>query len=274
MTVKIITDSTCYLDKDFIQSENVTVVPLHYVFDGQEYKEGYPGEFGEFYSKLESTKLFPTTSQPAAGDFQVAYLDAFNKFDEAIAIVLSSKISGTYTSALLANGMLEDKKVTIVDSFVAASALGFLVEDAVQLAKEGKNATEIAELLNEQKGKLDVYVTPETLDYLSRGGRMSSIQSSIGNLLSIKPIIRLTDGELKLVEKARGRNKAVARIIEMVEPHVKRISVCHILNLEEAESVANTLKEKYPKAKVTIDELGPVIGSHLGPKTLGLCLYY
>lgn len=274
MTVKIITDSTCYLDKDFIERENVTVVPLHYVFDGEEYKEGFPGEFGEFYNKLQSTKLFPTTSQPAAGDFQVAYLDGFKDHDEAIAIVLSSKISGTYTSAMLANGMLEDKKVTIVDSFVAASALGFLVEDAVQLAKEGKNAKDIAELLNEQKKKLDVYVTPETLDYLSRGGRMSSIQSSIGNLLSIKPIIRLVDGELKLVEKARGRNKAVSRIIELVEPNVKRISVCHILNLEEATTVANTLKERFPDAKVTIDELGPVIGSHLGPKTLGLCLYY
>lgn len=274
MTVKIITDSTCYLDKDFIKRENVTVVPLHYVFDGEEFKEGFPGEFGEFYNKLQSTKLFPTTSQPAAGDFHVAYLDGLKDHDEAIAIVLSSKISGTYTSAMLANGMLEDKKVTIVDSYVAASALGFLVEDAVKLAKEGKNAKEIAAFLNEQKKKLDVYVTPETLDYLSRGGRMSSIQSSIGNLLSIKPIIRLVDGELKLVEKARGRNKAVSRIIELVEPHVKRISVCHILNLEEAETVANTFREKFPNAKVTIDELGPVIGSHLGPKTLGLCLYY
>lgn len=274
MTVKIITDSTSYLEKEFIERENITIVPLHYIFDGQEYREGFPGEFSDFYRKLESTKLFPTTSQPSAGDFFDAYKDALRENDEAIAIVLSSKISGTYTSAVLANGMLEDKKVTIVDSYVAAAALGYLIEDAVEMSKKGMNSEEIAAELNERKKRLDILVTPDTLEYLSRGGRMSTIQSSIGNLLNIKPIIRLVDGELKLAEKARGRTKAISRLIEMVEPGVRKISVCHILNLQEADKMASTLKERFPQALVTIDELGPVIGSHLGPKTLALCLYY
>jgi DegV family protein with EDD domain len=274
MTVKIITDSTSYLEKDYIEKENITVVPLHYIFDEQEYREGFPGEFGEFYRKLENTKFFPTTSQPAAGDFFDAYNEAFKEHDEVIAIVLSSKISGTYASAVLADGMLEDKKVTIVDSHASAAALRYLVEDAVEMSKEGLNAAAIASELNERKKKLDILVTPETLEYLSRGGRMSSLQSSIGNLLNIKPIIRLVDGELKLAEKARGRNKALAKIIKMVKDDVKRISVCHIMNLEEAKVMAEDLKNQYPDAVVTIDELGPVIGSHLGPKTLALCLYY
>ena len=79
MTVKIITDSTSYLDKEYIEKENITVVPLHYIFDGQEYREGFPGEFSDFYRKLESTKLFPTTSQPSAGDFFDAYTNVLRK---------------------------------------------------------------------------------------------------------------------------------------------------------------------------------------------------
>ena len=273
MSVKIITDSTSYLDKEYAKKENITVVPLTYIFDGVDYHEGFKGEFDDFFHKLESTKLFPTTSQPAAGDFYEAYLEGLRDYDEIIAIVLSSKISGTFASAQMAKDMLEDKKVTIVDSLNAASTLKFLVEDAVAMSKEGKTAAEIADFLNEKKKHLDVLITTDTLEYLSRGGRLSSVQSSIGNLLNIKPIIRLIDGELKLIEKVRGKNKAIDRITELINPNVKRIAVCHILNIQEAETMKAKLEGKFPHARVTIEDLGPVVGSHLGPKTLGLCIY-
>lgn len=273
MTVKIITDSTSYLDKEYAKKENITVVPLNYIFDGIDYQEGFKGEFDEFFHKLESTKLFPTTSQPAAGDFYQAFVEGLKDHDEIIAIVLSSKISGTFTSAQMAKDMLEDKKVTIVDSLNAASTLKFLVEDAVAMAKEGKTGEEIAEVLNDKKKHLDVLITTDTLEYLSRGGRLSSVQSSIGNLLNIKPIIRLIDGELKLIEKVRGKNKAIGKIVDLVNPNATRIAVCHILNIEEAEKMKEKLQEKFPNTTVTIEDLGPVVGSHLGPKTLGLCIY-
>jgi len=273
MTVKIITDSTSYLDKEYATKENITVVPLNYIFDGVDYKEGFKGEFDDFFHLLETTKLFPTTSQPSAGDFYEAFVDGLREHDEIIAIVLSSKISGTFTSAQMAKDMLEDKKVTIVDTLNAASTEKFLVEDAVEMAKKGMNAEEIAKVLNEKKKKLDVLITPDTLEYLSRGGRLSSVQSRIGNLLNVKPIIRLIDGELKLIEKVRGNKKALDRIVELVSPNPERIAVCHILNYKEAEKMRDMLMKKYPNAKVTIDDLGPVVGSHMGPKTLGLCIY-
>ncbi|MDX9917482.1 MAG: DegV family protein [Gudongella sp.] len=274
MTVKVITDSTSYLDPEYIKKEDISVVPLNYIFGGVESKEGLKGSFEDFYRELESSTDFPTTSQPSAGDFLNAYNDALRDYDEAIVIVLSSKISGTYNSATTAGTMLEDKKVTIVDSTVAAAALKFLVEDAVEMSKQGMDAASIAKVLDEQKEKMEVLLTPESLEYLTRGGRMSTLKSSIGKLLNIKPIIRLIDGELKLEEKARGRKKAIARLIELVRPEVKRIGVCHILDLEEAQLVTKTLKEKFPKAVITFEDLGPVIGSHLGPKTIGLCIYY
>lgn len=271
--IKIVTDSTSYISKEFLKDNDLSVVPLNYVFDGEAFVEGFKGEFDEFFKKLESTKLFPTTSQPAAGDFFEVFKKALENHDEIIAIVLSSKLSGTYNSAVLAKNMLEDKKITIIDSETSASNLRYLVEDALKMASEGKSSKEIAEFINQKKTSMRVYLTTDTLEYLSRGGRLSTLQSTIGNLLNVKPIIELKDGELQLLEKVRGKNKAITGIIDKIPDNVQKISICHILNIEEARKLQDVLIQKFPKAIISIDELGPVVGSHLGPKTLGLCFY-
>lgn len=271
--IKIITDSTSYVSKDYVEKENLDVVPLSYVFDGSSYAEGFMGEFNEFFEKLGSTKLFPTTSQPSTGDFFNAFTKALQDNDEIIVIVLSSKISGTYNSAILAKNMLENKKITIIDSETSASNLRFLVEDAVEMAKAGKSSEEIVSFIERKKKTMHIFITTGTLEYLSRGGRLSSVQATLGNLLSIRPIIQMIDGELKLIEKVRGDNKALSTLIAKVPKTVQKIGICHILNMSEAKKVKEMLEEKFPKALITIDELGPVIGSHLGPKTLGLCFY-
>lgn len=271
--IKVVTDSTSYITKEFAIKENLEVVPLNYIFDGQTFKEGFKGEFDEFFEKLGSTKLFPSTSQPSAGDFYEAFVNGLKDHDEIIAIVLSSKVSGTYNSAVLAKSMLEDKKITIIDTETSASNLRFLVEDALNMVKEGKTTNEIVTFIEVKKKSMYVFLTTATLEYLSRGGRLSSVQSTIGNLLSIKPIIQLKNGELKLVEKVRGDNKALSTIIDNIPDHVQKIGLCHILNIEEAKKVKIMLENKFPDALITIDELGPVIGAHLGPKTLGFCFF-
>lgn len=272
--IKIITDSTAYITKEYAEKEKVNIVPLNYVFGEESGKEPYPGEFDEFYNKLENTKLFPSTSQPSAGEF----LDTFNKafeegYDEIIAILLSSKLSGTFNSAMLAKNMLEDKSITIIDSQMSAANLKFLVEDAVEMIKEGKSSEEIQSQIDSKKLGMHVYLTTETLEYLSRGGRLSAVQATVGNLLNIKPIIELKNGELKLLEKLRGKNKALSAIVDKVPDDVQKIGICHVLDKDDAEKLKNILKEKFPQAIITIDELGPVIGAHLGPKGIGICFY-
>ena len=272
--IKIVTDSTSYMDKEYALEEKVSVVPLNYVFGGESFVEGFKGEFDEFFKKMETTDLFPTTSQPAAGDFFQVYTKAFEEgYDEIIVIVLSSKLSGTYNSAILAKNMLEDKMISIIDSESAASNMRFLVEDAVNMAKEGKSGKEIVEFIEKKKKTMDILITPWTLEYLARGGRMSSLQSAIGNILNIKPIIKLIDGKLELLEKVRGRNNALTKVMSYIPDDVEKISICHILNLEEALKIKGSLEKKYPQAIITVDDLGPVIGSHLGPKTIGFCFY-
>ncbi|WP_312908639.1 DegV family protein [Tissierella praeacuta] len=272
--IKIITDSTAYITKEYAERENITIVPLNYVFGEETGKDPFPGEFDEFYNKLQNTKLFPSTSQPAVGEF----LDAFNKafsegYDEIIAILLSSKLSGTFNSAMLAKDMLEYKKITIIDSLTTVSNMKFLVEDAVEMAKEGKTSDDIEIYLNTKKTNINIYLTTDTLEYLRRGGRLSTVQATLGNLLNIKPIIELKDGELKLLEKLRGRNKVISAIIDRIPSNVNKIGICHVLNKEDAEKIKDLLKEKFPNAIIIIDELGPVIGSHLGPKGIGVCFY-
>lgn len=271
--IKIITDSTSYFTREYADEKDITVVPLKYIFGDESYVEGFKGEFDEFYNKLETSKLFPTTSQPSAGEFFNAYEEAFKNYDEIIVILLSSKISGTYSSAVTAKSMLEGKKISIIDSETSVSNLKTLVEDAYNMAQEGFSSEEIVEHIESKKKRMKVFLTTGTLEYLARGGRLSNVQSTLGNLLSIKPILELKNGEIGLIEKVRGSNKVLSNLLNRIPDDVKQINICQISNLELATSVYNTLKEKYPDAKIEIDDIGPVIGAHLGPKTLGILFY-
>lgn len=271
--IKIITDSTSYISKEYVVQEGISVVPLNYVFGGETFQEGFKGEFDEFFKNLASTDLFPTTSQPAAGDFYEIFKESLKYYDEIIVILLSSKLSGTYNSASLAKDMLGDERITIIDSETSASNLRYLVEDAVKMSKLGKTSREITDYLNNKKKNMNVYLTTGTLEYLRRGGRLSSLQSKLGNLLNIKPIIGLENGKLQLLDKLRGKNKAISKIISFIPEDVEKISICQILNLDEALKFKSILEEKFSKAIITIDDLGPVVGAHLGPKTIGICFY-
>lgn len=271
--IKIITDSTSYLSKEYAYEKDITVVPLNYIFDNVSYVEGFRGEFDDFFHKLETSKLFPTTSQPSAGEFYDAYVEALKHYDEIVVILLSSKISGTYSSAVTASKMLEGKKISIIDSQTAVSNLRNLVEDAYHMAQEGYSSEQIVTAIEEKKRNMKVYLTTGTLEYLRRGGRLSNVQSTLGNLLNIKPILELKDGKIDLLEKVRGTNKVVSNLLSKISDDVKEINICHISNKEAADSLYNTLRERYPNAKIGIDEIGPVIGAHLGPKTLGILFY-
>lgn len=271
--IKIITDSTGYLSKEYAEEKDITVVPLKYVFGEESYVEGFKGEFDDFFNKLERSKLFPTTSQPSAGEFYNAYVEAFENYDEIIVILLSSKISGTYSSAVTAGNMLEGKKISIIDSETTVSNLRILVEDAYNMAQEGYSLENIIEHIEEKKKTMKVFLTTGSLEYLARGGRLSNVQSTLGNLLNIKPILELKNGKIDLLEKIRGTNKVISNLLSKIPDDVKQISICHITNLKAADNLYEILSEKYPNAKIEIDEIGPVIGAHLGPMTLGILFY-
>lgn len=272
--IKIITDSTSYITREFANENNLAVVQLNYTFEEDTKLEGYPGEFNDFYERLSKSNSFPTTSQPAVGDFLLEYERALMDHDEILVITLSSKLSGTFNSALNARRMVDDERVTVIDSLQTAGNLKFLVEEAVHMANNEMNIIDIVKAIENKKKNMGIFLTINNLEYLRKGGRLSSIQSFIGSVLNIKPIIELKDGELNLVEKTRGKKKALNTLLNRVPSQVKKLSISHILNDEEALELKGLFEARYKNVSITIDEIGPIIGTHLGPGALGVCFDY
>lgn len=269
--VQIVTDSTAYFTKEYAEENDIKIVPLSVTFSGETKDEGFPGEFEDFYRKLQTSKDFPTTSQPPIEVFAKVYEEILTENKEIVTIVISEKLSGTYNSAMAAANMTAPDKISVIDSETTVSNLKMLVMIANDMAKQGKSREEIVETIEREKKKMNVVLAASTLEYLKRGGRLSATQATIGNLLNVKPIIGLKDGKLIAVAKVRGKNKAMEYLVDSVPENAVAITVLHILSHDDARQLYRKLQEKFPRIEIEIDEIGPVIGSHLGPGGVGVC---
>ena len=205
MSIRIIVDSTADLTPQV--RERVAVVPLTVHFGEEEFVDGLDITGLQFYEKLETSRNLPTTSQASPYAFSAAFGQAVADGDEVVAIVVSSRLSGTYQSALIA---AEDYpgKVHVVDSRNIALGLAVLTEYALRLVDEGRSAAEIAAVLERKREKVRLMAVVDTLEYLQRGGRLSKTAAVAGGLLSIKPVIGIVDGEIKVLAKGRGNKQA------------------------------------------------------------------
>ncbi|TDT63286.1 DegV family protein [Fonticella tunisiensis] len=269
--IKFVTDSTAYIEKEFADKNHIEIVPLKVDFLGKIESEGFPGEFEEFFERLKESKDFPKTSQPAIGEFVKVFQEAVEDGYEVIGIFLSSKLSGTYSTACIAAEMVDPDRISVIDSETSVSNLKLLVERGMELADEGKSRKEIVEILNLEKKNMGINLTVDTLDYLRKGGRLSGAKAFIGSMLNMKPIIALIDGKLESIGRVRGKAKAVETMISNIPENVKHICICHIFSIDEAEGIKNRLEERFKGVPISIDVIGPVIGAHLGPKALGIC---
>lgn len=269
--IQVVVDSTAYLTKEYINENNIEVAHLSVELDEEREKEGFPGSYSEFFTRFEKSENFPMTSQPPVGEFAECYERAFKRGDEIIVITFSSKLSGTYASAKLAADMFEGEKITVIDSKTAVGNYRALVYKAIELAKLNVDREKIVEEIKNIQENMSISLTVESLEYLKRGGRLSNMQAVIGTLLNIKPIIGLIDGKLIATDKVRGKKKALDLMFSKIPAHVKEISVEHVQYLEEAERIKSMLEEKFEHAEISVNEMGPVIGSHIGPKSIGIC---
>lgn len=205
MGIRIIVDSTADLTPQV--RARVAVVPLTVHFGEEEFVDGVDITGRKFYEMLETTKVLPTTSQATPYAFSAAFGQAVADGEEVIAIVVSSKLSGTYQSAVIA---AEDYpgQVHVVDSKNIAIGLAILTAYAIQLVDEGRSAAEIVALLKQQRERIRLMAVVDTLEYLQRGGRLSKTAAIAGGILSIKPLIGLVDGEIKVLAKGRGNKQA------------------------------------------------------------------
>lgn len=268
----IITDSTAYLDRDVVNEYDISVVPLNIHIKDKSYKEGIDISNQDYYKMLKSEPIFPTTSQPSSGDF----LSIFNKMqqgDEALVISLSSKLSGTMQSAQIASNITNRKvKIYVHDSKSAAAGMGFQVIKAAEMLQTGFDMPSIVSYLEDMRERTKIFFMVNNLEYLARGGRIGKAASVLGNILQLKPILWVEDGEIGLFDKVRSRQKALKAIITQVEKEKDNLEAVTVISID-ADKEAFLLQEdiqKFSPVPVGFSEAGPVIGTHVGPGGLGI----
>lgn len=268
--IKIITDSTSDIDLKYAQELNVEVVPLKVIIDGKEYKDRIDLQPEEFYDLLVNSQTLPSTSQPSPQDFVDLYETAKNNNDSVIVITLSSVISGTYQSANLAKDLVDYDDIYVIDSLGTTQMQRLLVLKAVALRNEGMSAQDLYTFLEAYKHRIRLFAFVDTLEYLYKGGRLSRTAATAGTLLKFKPIIGFDEGKLDVFAKARGTQKATAKIIDLIQQDGEMdlnepICIGYTGSSDGLDKFENTLRETLHFGETLHGIVGPVIGTHAGP---------
>ena len=273
MSVAVVTDSTSDLPHELAQQHGISIVPLNVHFGNDAYLDGVDIKSEEFYAKLQSEKIFPTTSAPSAGTFMKLYRELAKSHDSIVSLHLSSKVSATYAAARQAAEEVKSEGITVeaVDTLQASMALGLIAIGVAKTTADGASLSEAVATANSLSPRATFTGLVETLEYLQKGGRIGKAQALLGSLLRIKPILALVDGEAHGIERARTRSRGIARIKSLVAEAVPLEALCvlHTTDPELANEIAEDLSQYAPGGKALIARLGPVVGTYLGPGMLG-----
>ena len=278
----IMTDSCCDLTDQMARELELEVLPLTMHMDGQDYPNDLAGTAisnQEFYKRIRAGKL-ATTSAVNVGQFQDAMRRVLESGRDIVCVCFSSALSTTYQSAVIAAEDLRaefpEAEIHVVDSLSASLGQGLLLYLAVEQKRKGLTAAELAKWVEDNRLTVCHWFTVDDLNFLKRGGRVSATTALLGTMLSIKPIMHTSDeGKLVPVGKARGRKAAIAALLDKIEalgihPEKQTMFICHADCEEDAKAVAQTIQARFGTPTVHINYIGPVIGSHTGPNTMGI----
>jgi DegV family protein with EDD domain len=269
--VRIVTDSTADLTAEQQQAAGITVVPLNVHFGDQVFRDHVDLSTDEFFRRLKASPQLPRTSQPSVGAFEEAFRKLREGGDEIVSVHLSSKVSGTYNSALMAAQSVGEGKIDVVDSLSTSMALGFMALEGAKLARAGRDRQTVSECLRGLVPKARVICVVDTLTYLERGGRIGKARALLGSLLNVKPILQLKDGEVVPLGRARGRPQALNRLVELLERDgkVSQLAIMHGAARADAEQLRERVASTYPGVDIQLTEIGAVLGTHTGPGVIG-----
>lgn len=276
MTVRIVTDSACDLTDAEVDSLGVAVVPLTIRFGAEEYVDREQLSVGQFYEKLASSAVLPETAAPSPGAFATAFRRLRDEgADEIVCINLSSQLSATMQSAQNgATAVAAEVPVQVVDSCSITAGLGNLVMLAAQAARDGATAADVVALVEDLKSRQHVYGTLDTLENLKKGGRIGGAQALLGSMLAIKPLLDLSSGAVVEAGKTRTRKKAFAWLQQVVLDHApfEHLSVMHGF-APDVDDFLELLAPHVDLATVRVSPIGAVIGTHGGPRVVGVAFH-
>jgi DegV family protein with EDD domain len=271
MNIKIVTDSTSDISQELAQSLGITVVPIYIRFGDKVYRDGVDLTNEEFYRMLENTKVHPATSQPTPEDFMKVFGENCDKHDGIISIHISSKLSGTYNSALLASSkMTGDCPVKVVDSKFNSGGLALVVMEAARMAKSGFGMNEITEKIKETIENVKMLGMFDTVKYLSMSGRVKKLLLSAASILNIRLLLTFHNGEIAPASMARTFDKGMEKIIEFVKKNsgIEELLIVHSMVPEKANQLKEQISGFVDKSKIMIMHLGAGLGVHGGPGVL------
>jgi DegV family protein with EDD domain len=271
MAVKIVTDSSADLPDQLVEELGIAVVPLYVRFGEEVYRDRVNITEEQFYQRLENDPVHPTTVQPGPQDFLEVYQKLAPEADGIVSIHISSKLSGTCNSALMAKDMMEGGcPVEVVDSNAVTMGLGLIVIAAAQMAKAGESMDKIAEEVKKAIPQIHLLAMFDTLKYLLLGGRIGKAKALLGSILNVKPIVSLKDGEVVPAGQARNRAKGMDRLFDFVKSaaDIQDLAVVYNTMPDEAQTLAERIGSVFDKEKIVIARVGPALGVHMGPGML------
>jgi len=271
MAVSIVTDSVADLPPQVVEELGITVIPLNVRFGTEVYRDGVDLTAEQFYDRLVHSKTLPVTSVPSPGTFAEAYDKLAEETDEILAIIVSSKLSGTYEVALQSIGLMKRKcRVEVIDSQWAVMAEGFIVITTAKAAQAGASLDEVVDIARKTIPHVDFLATFDTLEYLKRGGRIGAAQALLGSILKINPLITLEDGVVEPAGRTRSRAKAIDHLYSfaMSFAHIEEMAVEDATTPDDVERLVERLSSKFPKERIYRSKTTPAIGTHTGPGLL------
>ncbi|MCH5165822.1 MAG: DegV family protein [Clostridiales bacterium] len=270
--VKFIVDSTFGLSREYLSENDIKVVTLTLLLNGNEIEEGFPDEWDAFYSEYVRTKAVVKTSQPSPDKFREAIDAIFEKDEnsEIIIFTIADRLSGTIGSATIAASQYPNKRVVAVNSGVAGTSGLMFIQEMVKAQQEGATFDELLELANDLKERIAMQFIPASLTELARGGRVNKLLSRVGNILKIKPVFEFAKNDLTIYAKALGFNRAVAAAIARLPEKFDRILVYYIGDDKNVEALKDRLFRKFGLSQIDVEPMCPVGGAHIGVGTVGI----
>lgn len=272
--IRVVTDSASDLSAQLAEERGITVVPLSIRFGSEEFIDGTTLSTDEFWSRCAASPVLPETSAPAPGAFQQAFVDAAeNGYDGVICLNLSAGVSATYQSAMTAAKAMGDRiPIRVIDSRLLTMGLGLMVLEIADLAAAGADLDQLSDRAQHLIARTKVFGVLDTLVHLEKGGRIGGARALLGSLLSIKPVVTLVDGVVEEESKQRTRGRSLHYLADKAKSSVpiSRIAVSNgaATDLDEFLGLLDGVQSEHP---LVVVDLGPVVGTHTGPGTVGLC---
>ena len=265
---RVVTDSTADLPEEWRKRYAIEVVPLKVLFGNETFRDGVDLTNDEFFRKLETAQQLPTTSAPSPGDFAAAYEKLRGECAGVVSIHLGSNLSATCESARLGAQAVEGFPVHVVDSQSTTMPIAFLC----RIAAEAPDLETAVAACEARVDKLGILALLDTMRYIQMGGRISKIQYLLGSMLDVKPLLKLDHGEIKPLDRTRTRSKAIPGMIQRLraEGPLEHLAIVHAAAPDDADKLLTQLRPEYPGLEIETGQIGAVLGTHTGPRALGL----